>query len=59
MVPPIYKIAGKYLGEDLVLVHGDESAQVEGGHAVYHDGVCRPVRSIIFFYQLSWVKTGK
>jgi hypothetical protein len=39
-----------YLGENLVLVHGDESAQIEGGHAVHHDGVCRPVQSIIFLY---------
>ncbi len=50
MVPPIQftKFRVKYLGEDLVLVHGDESAQVEGGHAVHHDGVGRPVHSIIF-----------
>ena len=32
-----------YLGEDLVLVHGDESAQGEGGDGVHHDGVSGPV----------------
>ena len=27
------------LGEDLVLVHGDDGAQREGVHGVHHDGV--------------------
>ena len=31
------------LGEDLVLVHGDEGAQREGGHLLHHDRVGRPV----------------
>ena len=41
---PIKKIPVMfYLGEDLVLVHGDESAQGEGGDGVHHDGVSGPV----------------
>ncbi len=47
MVPPIYTIVRIHLGEDLVLIHGDESAQVEGGHAVHHDGVGRPVNKFL------------